>query len=95
MNRLIVSCLGAVIYAMLPLLPQVSHAQQYPNKPILLVSPYGVGGNADLAARLLGLVAAKYLGQSVVVVNRPGAGGIVGSQFVLDAAKDEIGRAHV
>ena len=63
-------------------------AQTYPNKPITLVSPYGVGGNADLAARSLASLAPKYLGQSVVVVNRAGAGGIIGSQFVLDGPKD-------
>jgi len=55
---------------------------------VLLVSPYGAGGNADLAARALALVAPKYLGQQIVVINRLGAGGIVGSQYVLDAAKD-------
>lgn len=63
-------------------------AQSYPAKPVMLVSPYGAGGNADLAARALASVAPKYLGQPIVVVNRTGAGGMVGSQFVLDAAKD-------
>lgn len=67
---------------------QLAHAQQYPDKPVLLVSPYGVGGNADLAARALALVAPKYLGKQIVVVNRLGAGGIVGSQYVLDAARN-------
>jgi len=65
-----------------------AHAQRYPDKPVLLVSPYGAGGNADLAARALALAAPKYLGQQIVVINRLGAGGIVGSQYVLDAAKD-------
>ena len=63
-------------------------AQSYPSKPITLVSPYSAGGNADLAARALAAVAPKYLGQPVVVVNRTGAGGIVGSQSVVDAPKD-------
>lgn len=65
-----------------------ARAQQYPDKPVLLVSPYGVGGNADLAARALATVAPKYLGKQVVVVNRLGAGGIVGSQYVLDAPRN-------
>jgi tripartite-type tricarboxylate transporter receptor subunit TctC len=65
---------------------QFAHAQQYPDKPVLLVSPYGVGGNADLAARALATTASKYLGKQIVVINRLGAGGIVGSQYVLDAA---------
>lgn len=63
-------------------------AQPYPHKAVTLVSPYSAGGNADLAARSIAAAAAKSLGQPVVVVNRTGAGGIVGSQFVVDAAPD-------
>ncbi len=63
-------------------------AQSYPNKAVTIVSPYSAGGNADLAARSIAVAAAKTLGQPVVVVNRTGAGGIVGSQFVVDAAPD-------
>lgn len=63
-------------------------AQSYPNKAVTIVSPYGAGGNADLAARAIAATAAKALGQAVVVVNRIGAGGIVGSQYVADAAPD-------
>ncbi len=63
-------------------------AQPYPAKPITIVSPYSAGGNADLAARSLGAAAAKVIGQPIVVVNRTGAGGIVGSQFVVDSAPD-------
>ena len=63
-------------------------AQPYPVKPITIVSPYSAGGNADLAARSLGAAAAKVIGQPIVVDNRTGAGGIVGSQFVVDSAPD-------
>jgi tripartite-type tricarboxylate transporter receptor subunit TctC len=65
-----------------------SMAQPYPSKTVTIVSPYGAGGNADLAARAIAITAAKALGQSVVVANRTGAGGIVGSQFVVDAPPD-------
>jgi tripartite-type tricarboxylate transporter receptor subunit TctC len=65
-----------------------ARAQQYPDKTITLVSPYSAGGNADLAARALAQVAPRYLGQPVIVVNRTGAGGIVGSVSVLEANKD-------
>lgn len=64
-----------------------AHAE-YPNKPVTIVSPYGAGGNADLAARTLAAVANKYLGEKVLVVNKTGAGGITGSSYVLDAKKD-------
>jgi tripartite-type tricarboxylate transporter receptor subunit TctC len=63
-------------------------AQSYPAKTVTIVSPYGAGGNADLAARAIAITAAKALGQPVVIVNRTGAGGIVGSQYVADAAPD-------
>jgi len=88
MNRWALRALARLFCAWLLLAAEGAHAQRYPMKPILLVSPYGAGGNADLAARALGLVAPKYLGQQIVVVDRLGAGGIVGSQYVLDAAKD-------
>jgi tripartite-type tricarboxylate transporter receptor subunit TctC len=88
MSRLFASFLGAVVMSALPLLFADASAQSYPNKPILLVSPYGVGGNADLAARALAHTASRYLDKQVVVFNRVGAGGVVGSQYVLDSAPD-------
>lgn len=60
----------------------------YPTKSITIVSPYGAGGNADLAARALAAVAPDYIGQQVMVVNRTGAGGVSGSQYVIDSDKD-------
>ena len=62
----------------------------YPDKPITLVVPYGPGGNADLAARALSatLQTEKLLPQSVVVVNRAGAGGIIGTQYVQRGKPD-------
>ncbi len=54
----------------------------YPSKPVTLISPYGPGGAADLAARNLAAVVPEYLGTNVVVTNRTGAAGVVGSTFV-------------
>lgn len=54
----------------------------YPAKPIELVAPYGPGGASDLAARTLAAVAPQYIGQPVLVINRTGGGGVVGSNFV-------------
>lgn len=87
MNRL-TGLLFVAVCTIFPTSQQIVYAQPYPNKPIMLVSPYGVGGNADLAARALALMAQKYVNKQIVVVNKLGAGGIVGSQYVLDAAKD-------
>ena len=63
-------------------------AQNYPNKPITIVVPYVAGGDADQSARNLATVAQNSLKQSIVVMNKGGASGAIGSQFVKDAAPD-------
>ncbi len=63
-------------------------AQSYPNKPITIVAPFVAGGDADQSARNLATVAQNVLKQSVIVVNKGGASGAIGSQFVKDAAPD-------
>ncbi len=60
----------------------------YPTKPVTLVSPYGPGGAADLAARTLSATAAGYLGNGILVVNRTGAAGVTGSTSVAKGKKD-------
>lgn len=70
----------------LPALAQTSG--RYPNKPITLVVPFPPGGSADGAARAMADRLAKVLGQSVVVDNKGGAGGTIGSTFVARAAPD-------
>lgn len=64
-----------------------AHAE-YPEKPVTLVVPYGPGGAADLAARIIGNEAPEYLGNNVLVVNQAGAGGVTGSTMVFAAPKD-------
>lgn len=62
---------------------------QYPARPILLVVPYTAGSDADLAARNLAQHAPRYLnGQSLVVMNQPGASGAIGTLAVRNAAPD-------
>lgn len=61
---------------------------EYPEKPITLVAPYGAGGASDLASRTLSAVAHTYLDQPMLVVNRTGAGGAVGSTYVNRAKPD-------
>ncbi|MBW2057909.1 MAG: tripartite tricarboxylate transporter substrate binding protein [Deltaproteobacteria bacterium] len=62
--------------------------QKYPVKPIKLICPYGAGGATDLAARILTSVIPEFLNQAVVVVNKPGAGGAVGFDFVRRSRPD-------
>lgn len=69
-------------------LPVASHAQTYPNKGLRLVSPYAPGGGTDILARLIGQKLAEAFGQPVVVENRPGAGGTIGTEIVTRAPAD-------
>ncbi len=63
-------------------------AQAWPSKPITIVVAYAAGGGADAVARLLGQELSKRLGQQVVVDNRAGAGGNIGTASVARAAPD-------
>ncbi len=60
----------------------------YPNKPMRLVVQYQAGGSADALARLVGEGLSKRLGQPVLVENRSGAGGIIGTDYVAKSAPD-------
>ena len=65
-----------------------AQAQSYPNKPVRLVLPYSPGGIIDYVGRTLALHMSGPLGQQVVAENRPGAGGIAGTDTVARAAPD-------
>jgi tripartite-type tricarboxylate transporter receptor subunit TctC len=61
---------------------------QYPSKPILVVAGFTAGGDSDLAARNLTAVLPKYTGQNGVVLNKVGASGAIGSEYVKKASPD-------
>jgi len=63
-------------------------AQPYPSRPIRIVAPFPASGGVDLSARVIGLKLGERLGTTVVVDNRPGAGGILGTDIVAKAPAD-------
>jgi tripartite-type tricarboxylate transporter receptor subunit TctC len=63
-------------------------AQQYPSKPIRIIAPFSPGGGTDFIARFIAQKLTERLGQSVIVDNRPGAGGNLGAELAVKAAPD-------
>lgn len=84
-RRFLSFALGA---AALPLPVRAARAQAFPSRPIHIVVGFPPGGVGDIAARLIAQSLQQRLGQSVVVDNRPGAGGNVGTEAVVEAAPD-------
>lgn len=65
-----------------------SFADEYPSGVVTLIAPYGQGGAADVHARIVSATAPAYLGQPILVINKTGASGVIGSSFVVQAKKD-------
>jgi tripartite-type tricarboxylate transporter receptor subunit TctC len=70
------------------LAPGIARAQAYPLKPVRLIVPYSAGGGADTTARLIAPKLQEALGQTIVVENKPGAGGMIGDEIVAKTAPD-------
>lgn len=79
---------GLVAGAALAQDPMSREALDYPTKPIRLVAPSSVGGGIDWLTRMFGAKMTEHWGKQVVVDNRPGAGGIIGSDIVAKAPPD-------
>ena len=78
----------AALVAMLSAAGFASAQSPFPSKPVHIFVPYAAGGGVDILARTLGDVVSRQWGQSVVVENRPGAGGVVASQALATSAPD-------
>lgn len=68
--------------------PWTSFAQSYPTKPIRLIVPFGPGGSPDITSRYVMTELSRQIGQQVVVDNRVGASGIIGTELIARAAPD-------
>jgi tripartite-type tricarboxylate transporter receptor subunit TctC len=84
---------GCVLFVLLSAFAVVAiapraRAQGYPDRPVHLIIPYGPGGIVDFAGRVLAQKVGAALNQTVVPDNRPGAGGIVGVEYVAHAQPD-------
>jgi len=76
-------CAAAFLVATAPAL-----SQGYPNKPVRLIVPYSAGGASDIIGRLVAQKLPEFLGQQVVIDNRAGAGGLIGTDLASKAAPD-------
>lgn len=68
--------------------PCAASAQDYPSRPVVLVSPFPPGGSVSLVARVVAEKMSETLGQSIVVENCGGAGGTIGARYVAKSAAD-------
>ena len=83
-----VKLLSVLALMCLHALSAVVQAQAFPKKPIKLIVPFAPGGSTDMVARLLAERMSPILGQSVVVENRAGVGGVLGADAVSKASPD-------
>jgi len=78
----------AAVVAAAAAVPQLASALDYPTRPVRIIAGFAAGGGVDVTARLIGQWLTDRLGQSFVIENRPGAGGNIGTEAVVNAAPD-------
>src|SRR6476661_6766959 len=79
---------SASIAVAIALLGSQAAAQNWPDKPVKIVVPFGPGGPADVYARILGQALTESLGQQFIIDNKPGAGAIIGTEVVAKSPPD-------
>lgn len=78
----------AILLLLSALAPKLLLAQEFPNRPIIMVIPQSPGGASDAITRTVIAKAVEYLGQPILIQNKPGAGGIIGTEFVAKSKPD-------
>jgi tripartite-type tricarboxylate transporter receptor subunit TctC len=66
----------------------IAAAQQFPSRPVTYIIPWAPGGSSDATARMLAQTTSKYLGQQVIIENRPGVGGVAGANTLATTRPD-------
>ena len=79
---------GAIVLIALVVSAPHAIAQKYPDRPLTWIVPFGPGTVTDNSARVVARTLSDKIGQPVIVENKPGAGGIVGTEFVAAAKPD-------
>src|SRR3981081_1210802 len=74
--------------AALPAVSRIAAAATYPTRPVHILVGFAAGGGVDITARLIGQWLSERLGRSFVIENRPGAGGNIGTEAVVNAPPD-------
>src|SRR6476646_5272662 len=80
--------IAAAAVTMFSVVGVASAQSSFPSKPVHIFVPYAAGGGVDILTRTLSDVLSRHWGQTVVVENRPGAGGVVASQALAASAPD-------
>ena len=84
----ITAALGGAMFVLLGAAAAAQDAGNYPNRPVMMIVPFAPGGASDFVARTIQAGVGEILGQQIVVDNRPGAAGIIGTEVAARAAPD-------
>jgi len=79
---------AAVSVTVLPVVSRIARAQGYPSRPVRIISPFPAGQATDTVARLIGQSLSERIGEPVIIENRTGAGGNIGTEAVVRALPD-------
>jgi len=83
-----IAALGSALFLLFGTAASAQDAGNYPNKPVLMIVPFAPGGASDFVARIIQQRVGDILGQQIVVDNRPGAAGMIGTEPAARAAPD-------
>ena len=89
MRHTLHAVLATACALVLPAIAPTASAQTFPNKPLTLICPWPAGGSTDQHMRAFAQVASKYVGQNIVVENKPGAGGMLGPGTMARTAQPD------